>query len=356
VSTTSSPGPVATRAAPPAPGRPRPGRRPAALPGLLTLLVALAVVGVVALAVGSNPIGLGTTWRVLWHPDGSQASVIVHDLRLPRAVLGILVGAALGAAGALMQGHTRNPLADPGLLGVSAGAAFAVVLGISAFGLRSPQAYVWLALLGAAVASVAVFAIGASGGRRPSPLSLVLAGAAVSALLDALTSALVLGDQDALDDYRFWVVGSVSDRGWDVVRDVTPFLVVGLVLAVAHSPSLNVLSLGDDVARALGQRVGLARAVGLLAVMLLTGAATAACGPIGFVGLVVPHVARLWTGPDHRWLVPFSAVLGAILLLGADVVGRVVARPGELQVGIVLAVLGAPFFVALVRRRKLVAL
>jgi iron complex transport system permease protein len=319
------------------------------------LLGVLAAVAVLALAVGSNPIGLGTTWRVLWSPDGSQASVIVHDLRLPRAVLGVLVGAALGAAGALMQGHTRNALADPGLFGVSSGAAFAVVVGIAGLGLRSPQSYVWLALAGAAIASVAVFAIGASGGSRPSPLSLVLAGAAVSAFLDALVSALVLGDQDALDDYRFWVVGTVADRGWDIVRDVTPFLLLGLVVALAHAPSLNVLSLGDDIARALGQRVGLARAVGLVAIMLLTGAATAACGPIGFVGLVVPHLARVKTGPDHRWLVPYSAVLGAILLLGADVVGRVVARPGELQVGIVLAVVGAPFFIALVRRRKLVA-
>jgi iron complex transport system permease protein len=333
-------------------------RRPARprLLGLALLLVVLALVAMVSLAVGSNPIGLGTTWHVLWHRDDSQASIIVHDLRLPRTVLGLLVGAALGAAGALMQGHTRNPLADPGLLGVTAGAAFAVVLGIAVLGITSPHAYVWCAMVGAAAASIAVFAIGAAGGRRPNPLSLVLAGAAVSALLDAFTSAMVLGDPGALDAYRFWIVGSVADRGWDVIGDVLPFLLVGLVLAVVHAPALNVLSLGDDLARALGQRIALARTVGLLAVMLLTGAATAACGPIGFVGLVVPHVARAWTGPDHRWLIPYSAALGAILLVAADVLGRVVARPGELQVGIVLALVGAPFFIALVRRRRLVAI
>jgi iron complex transport system permease protein len=324
--------------------------------GMVVLAALVATAALVSLAVGSKPIDVATTWHALWHPDGSQASVIVHDLRLPRTMLGLLVGAALGAAGALMQGHTRNPLADPGLLGVSAGAALAVVVAIGSFGVRSAHGYVWFALFGAAVASVAVFAISAAGGKRPSPLSLVLAGAAVTALLDAFTSALILADEQTLDAYRFWAVGSVSDGRYDVLRDIAPFALAGLVIAVAHAPTLNVLSLGDDVARALGQRVGAARVVGLTAVMLLTGAATAACGPLSFVGLIVPHIARHWTGPDYRWLVPYSAAIGAAMFVTADIVGRVVARPGELQVGIVLALVGAPFFIALVRRRKLASL
>jgi iron complex transport system permease protein len=324
--------------------------------GLALLLLALAGATLLSLSVGSRALDVGTVWRVLFAPDGSDAAVIVHDLRLPRTVLGLLVGAALGAAGALMQGHTRNPLADPGLLGVTAGASFAVVVAIDVFDVSSPQGYVWFAMAGAAVASTVVFAIGSTGRRGPSPLALVLAGTAVSALLASVTTAMVLRDQQTLDAYRFWVVGSIAGRDQAVVIQVAPYIVVGLVVAMAHAPALNVLSLGEDVARSLGQRVGLTRSVGLAATMTLTGAATAACGPIAFVGLVVPHVARLLTGPDHRWLVPCSALLGSVLLLVADVAGRIAARPGELQVGIVLALIGGPFFVALVRRHRLVAL
>jgi iron complex transport system permease protein len=322
------------------------------------LLLSAAVCGaaLLSLSVGSRAIDVGTVWRVLFDPDGSDSAVIVHDLRLPRTILGLLVGAALGAAGALMQGHTRNPLADPGLLGVTAGASFAVVVAIDVFDVSSAQGYVWFAMAGAAAASAVVFAIGSAGRRGPSPLALVLAGTAVSALLASVTTAMVLRDRQTLDAFRFWVVGSVAGRDQAVVAQVAPYIVVGLAVALAHSPALNVLSLGEDVARGLGQRVGLVRLVGLGATMTLTGAATAACGPIAFVGLVVPHVARLVTGPDHRWLVPFSALLGSVLLLVADVAGRVAARPGELQVGIVLALVGGPFFVALVRRRRLVAL
>ncbi len=309
-----------------------------------------------SLSVGSRAIDVATVWRVLFSPDGSDAAVIVHELRLPRTVLGVLVGLALGAAGALMQGHTRNPLADPGMLGVTNGAAFAVVIAIYAFRITDIQGYVWFALAGAAIASAVVFAIAAAGGRGPSPLALVLAGTAVSALLASFTTALVIRDQQTLDVYRFWVVGSVAGRDQAIAAQITPFIVVGLLVALAHSPALNVLSLGEDVARGLGQHVGRTRVIGLAAIMLLTGAATAACGPIWFVGLVVPHLARHVTGPDHRWLVPYSALLGALLLVCSDVIGRVVARPGELQVGIVLALVGGPFFVALVRRRRLAAL
>jgi iron complex transport system permease protein len=331
-----------------------PSRR--ALTGLVVLVALMVVAAVLSLAVGSRSIDPGTVVRVLFSPDGSDESVIVHELRIPRTIVGVLVGLALGAAGALMQGHTRNPLADPGLLGVAAGASFAVVLAISVFGVGSLSGYVWFAIVGAAIASVVVFAIGSAGGKGPTPLNLVLAGAAVAALLDSFTSSVIVREQDTLDEYRFWVVGSLAGRDMEVAAQVAPFIVVGLVVALAHAPALNVLSLGEDVARALGQRVGLSRAIGLAAIMLLTGAATAACGPIAFLGLVVPHIARHFTGPDHRWLVPYAAAMGAVLILVADVIGRVVARPGELQVGIVLAVIGAPFFIALIRRRRLVSL
>jgi iron complex transport system permease protein len=287
-------------------------------------------------------------------PAGSSDDVVVRSLRLPRTGLGIVVGVALGVAGALVQGHTRNPLADPGLLGVSAGAAFAVCLAVYAFGITSVAGSVWFALAGALVASVVVFGLGTLGGG--TPVTLVLAGAAVTAFLGALTNGLVLSDTQTLDAYRFWAVGSLVGRGDGVLGQVLPFLLAGLLLAAVNAPALNTLQLGEDVARGLGQRIGPARAAGIAAVTLLTGSAVAASGPIAFVGLVVPHVARAITGPDHRWLLPYAGLLGALLLLVSDVVGRVLAAPAELPVGLVLAFVGAPFFVALVRRRKLVAL
>jgi iron complex transport system permease protein len=325
--------------------------------GLWLLLALVVVVCALSTAVGTRSIGLGTVWQAL--TDSStpgDESVIVRELRVPRTLLGVLAGLALGASGALMQGHTRNPLGDPGLLGVTAGASFAVVLSISALGAGTPGGYVWAAFAGALLASVAVFAIGSSGRGGATPVSLALAGAALSYLLFALVQAMTIRERTALDAFRFWIVGALAGRDAEVVVQVAPFVVVGLVLALLNAPALNVLGLGEDVARGLGQRVWLARGTGLAAITLLTGAATAACGPIAFVGLVVPHVARAVTGPDHRWLVPYSALLGVVFLLLADVLGRVVARPGELQVGIVLAVVGTPFFLVLVRRRRLVQL
>jgi iron complex transport system permease protein len=234
---------------------------------------------------------------------------------------------------------------------VTAGASLAVVLAISLLGIGTPAGYVWFAFAGALAGTVAVFLIGSAGRGGGTPVTLALAGAALSALLFAIVRAVLVGDQQTLDSFRFWVVGALAGRGAHIAWQVAPFIVAGLVLAVANARALNLLGLGEDVARGLGQRVWPARVVGLAAVTLLCGAATAACGPIAFVGLVVPHVVRAFTGPDHRWLIPCSALLGAALLLTADVVGRVVARPGELQVGIVLALIGAPFFIALVRRR-----
>jgi iron complex transport system permease protein len=324
----------------------------------LWLLIALVVaVCALSIAVGTRSIGLGTVWHALL--DGStpgDETVIIRELRVPRTLLGLLAGLSLGVAGALMQGHTRNPLGDPGLLGVTAGASLAVVLSIWLLGVDSPAGYVWFAFAGAFLASAAVYLIGSAGRGGATPVSLALAGAALTYLIYALVQAITIRETAALDSFRFWVVGALAGRGADVVVQVGPFVVVGLVLALVNAPALNLLGLGEDVARGLGQRVWLARSVGLLSITLLVGAATAACGPIAFVGLIVPHVARSITGPDHRWLIPYSGLLGVVFLLLADVFGRIVARPGELQVGIVLAIVGTPFFIALIRRRKLVQL
>lgn len=325
--------------------------------GLWLLLLLLAGVCLLSIAVGTRSIGLGTVWQALTDPatPGDDA-IVVRQLRVPRTALGLLVGLALGVAGALMQGHTRNPLGDPGLLGVTAGASLAVVLAISVLGVTDPSGHVWFAFLGALAGTVLVYAIGSAGPGGATPVTLALAGAALSALLYALVRAVLVSDQQALDSFRFWVVGALAGRGADVAWQVGPFIALGLALALVNAPALNLLGLGEDVARGLGQRIWLARAVGLAAITVLAGAATAACGPIAFVGLVVPHAVRALTGPDHRWLVPCSGLAGAALLLVADVVGRVVARPGELQVGIVLALVGGPFFIALVRRRRTAAL
>jgi ABC-type Fe3+-siderophore transport system permease subunit len=323
------------------------------LVGLLLLLGLLVAACVASIAVGTRSIGLGEVWRGLLDSGlTSEEAVIVRQLRVPRTVLGVLVGLALGVSGALMQGHTRNPLGDPGLLGVTAGASLAVVGSIAVLGITSPSGYVWFAFLGALSGTVLVYAIGSAGRGGGTPVTLALAGAALSALLYGLVRAVLVSDQQTLDSFRFWVVGSLAGRGSDVAWQVGPFILPGLLLALANSPALNLLGLGEDVARGLGQRIWLARLVGLTAITLLCGAATAACGPIAFVGLVVPHAVRAVTGPDHRWLIPCAGLAGAVLLLTADVVGRVVVRPGELQVGIVLALLGAPFFIALVRRRR----
>ena len=348
----SSAGP--TSAAVPAP--PTGGLRRRRLLGLGLLAVGLAACALASIAVGAKPIPLDGVWHALVTPTGTEDDIVVRSLRIPRTVLGVMAGGALGLAGALIQGHTRNPLADPGLLGITTGAGFFVVIGIYLFDVSNLYGYVWFAFAGALVASVAVFLLGSVGRGGPTPVTLALAGAAVSALLAALTSAVILVDVQTLDAYRFWAVGSLAGREVEIAGQVQWFLLAGAVIGLAGGPALNALSLGDDVARSLGHSVRRTRTMGVVAITLLAGSATAACGPIAFVGLVVPHIVRSFTGPDYRWLLPASALAGGALLLLADVIGRVVVRPGELQVGIVLALIGGPFFVWLVRRRKMVAI
>ncbi|WP_174186125.1 FecCD family ABC transporter permease [Nocardia barduliensis] len=337
------------------------------LSGLLvsTFLLLLAVLA--GVAVGTRSLAPNIVYDAVHHAltcaggpftcaAGSTEEQIVRGLRIPRTALALVCGAALGIAGALIQGYTRNPLADAGLLGLNAGAAFLAALSVYLFAFSAPEQYIWFAFAGALIAGLVVFGTSSVGGGKASPLSLVLAGAAVTAFLQAMTNAVVLFDALALDTYRFWVIGSVAGRDAGVFWQVLPFLAAGMVLALVAAPGLNLIGLGDEVARGLGVHIGRSRALGLAAVVLLAGAATAAVGPIAFLGLVVPHLARRITGPDYRWLIPYSGILGALLLLVADVAGRLVARPGELEVGAMLAVLGVPFFLAFVRRRKLVNL
>jgi iron complex transport system permease protein len=324
--------------------------------GLPLAALGLAAVVLLSIGVGAKGIPLGDVVDGLLGDDGSESAAIVRELRIPRTLVGIAVGVALGVAGALMQALTRNPLADPGLLGVEAGASAAVVVAIAWLGLSEPGAYVWFAFAGAAVASVMVYVLSSRGRSGATPVRLALAGTAVAAALTAFVYGVTLLDPEAFDEFRFWDVGSLVGRDLTILGDVGPFLLAGLVLAVALARPLNALALGDDSGRALGAHVGRTRALGALAITLLCGGATAVAGPIWFVGLAIPHVARAIVGPDQRWVLAYSLLLAPILLLGADVVGRLVVRPSELEVGIITALVGAPVFIALVRRTRIAQL
>lgn len=322
--------------------------------GLLVALCVLGAIAVLGIAVGSKQIPLADVWHGITHYSGTDTDVIIRDVRLPRTLLGLLAGAALGLAGAVMQALTRNPLADPGVLGINAGASAAVVSGITFFGVTSLSSYVWFAFVGAAVVSAAVYILG--GTRNATPVRLALAGTALTAVLTGYLNAVNLMNTASLDKMRFWTVGSLASATMPTVERIVPFIAVGVVLALLVARPLNAVALGDDQARALGAKLTRTRVAAMAAVTLLCGAATAACGPIVYVGLMVPHAVRAITGPDMRWILPYSAVLSPVLLLGADILGRVVARPGELQVGIVTAVIGGPVFIHLVRRRKMAQL
>jgi iron complex transport system permease protein len=340
----------------PAPGGMTKARRRRVV-GLGTLLAVLVVAAALSLAVGARALSPAEVWHGLFGAPTSdqrltEIRLIVETVRVPRTVLAIVAGIALGIGGALIQGFTRNPIADTGLLGVNTGASFAVVSVIAVFGFSDPFQYVWFAFLGAAVAGVVVFGLASIGRGAGNPLTLALAGQGITVFLMAMTTAVALSNQASLNALRFWNAGSVAGVGFDVIWPVTAFVGVGLVLALTTLPSLNLLNLGDDVARGLGVNIALSRTVGITAITLLAGAATAACGPIAFLGLMVAHVARYLTGPDYRWLVPYAGLLGAVVLLLCDIVGRLVVRPGELDAGVLVALLGAPFFAVLVWRGK----
>lgn len=334
------------------PARWRPTLTLARATGLLLGVVALLVVAALSLRVGSLPVSNADAWNALTHFDpNSYEQTVVRELRVPRTLVGLAVGAALAVAGAVMQGVTRNPLADPFILGVSSGASFAIVTAIYVFHRSLASGYLWFAFAGALAASALVLLIGAAGRGGPTPVKLALAGVVVSAALSAWTSALLLFDQATFDVVRFWLAGSVINRDMGTFATVLPFLLGGSLACLLLGHQLNVLSLGDETARALGMQTGRTRLLCSLLVVIITGAAVSVAGPIGFVGLAVPHMTRAIVGPDYRWILPASLLYGAIFLVGADIVGRVIARPAELEVGIVTAMAGAPFMVMLARQR-----
>lgn len=319
---------------------------------LLLSLGALLVIALASIAVGSKPIAIETVLEALFRYDDSNDHAIIMALRVPRTILGLVVGAALGLAGALIQALTRNPLADPGILGVNAGASFFVMLAVGLFGFTSINSYIWFAFAGAIFATVIVYAIGAVGRGAATPIRLTLAGIAIGAVLSGITSGLALLNPQTFDRLRFWGAGSLTAPGYDNIVIIAPFVAVGIVLALIAARPLNAIALGDDLAASLGANITRTRSIVIVAVTLLAGAATAAAGPIGFIGLMVPHVARWIVGPDQRWILAFTLVLSPSLLLASDIIGRVVMRPGELQVGIVTAFVGAPVLILLARRRK----
>jgi iron complex transport system permease protein len=318
---------------------------------MLAVLVALALAALASVAFGTRVVGWGDVVSALTGNGDDIAQIAVRE-RVPRTVLALMVGAALAVSGAVLQGVTRNPLADPGILGISSGASLAVVVGITWFGLADPAAYIWIAIAGSAIAAVVVWFIGSVGRGGPTPLKLALAGAVTWAAISSLTSAILLPRIDVMDRFRFWQIGGVGGADWERITQVLPFLVVGAVICLGVARGLNTLGLGDDVAAGLGEHIARTRLIAAFAAVTLCGAATAVAGPIAFVGLVVPHLCRLLIGLDHRWLLPFAALAGATLLTIADVVGRIVARPAEVDVGIVTAFIGAPLFIWVVRRQK----
>ncbi|MFJ8787876.1 FecCD family ABC transporter permease [Streptomyces sp. NPDC102462] len=333
------------------PGRRTSTRSLAVLGALLLLLTAVAL----SLAIGSRSLALPTVVHALLHDDGSTAGSVIWDVRVPRTLAGIAAGAALGVAGALIQALTRNPLADPGLLGINAGAATGVVLSITVLGLTSLWVSVWFAMAGAVIAGLLAYSLASGGRGGATPERLALGGAVIAAAFTGFAQTLMLLDAQVLDQLRFWSVGSLARADSATLTAIAPFIGVGLLLALALVRPLNALALGDDAARALGAHLDRTRFLGLLAVTLLCGAATAAVGPLVFVGLAVPHMARMIVGADQRWTLPLSMLLAPALLLFADVLGRVVVRPDELDAGVVTAVVGAPVFIALVRHRRTVS-
>lgn len=336
--------------------RPSATRARALTGGLVLAVAVLAVVTVLSLGLGTRDVSPAGVLEALLAGGGSADGTVIREMRLPRTLLAIAVGAALALGGTILQGLARNPLADPGVLGINAGAATAVVIAALLLGAVPASGLIWFAFAGAGLATIVVYSVAAVGRAGATPVKLALAGAAVTALGTSVTSAILLADPDSLNQLRMWQVGALGGRYFPVLLSLAPYLIAGIVAALFAGRALNTLSLGHDVARSLGLRVGPARAALFVLVTLLCGAATAACGPIVFVGLMVPHLARLLTGPDYRWILAYSAILGPVLVTGCDILGRVLLPAGEVPVGVVVGLLGAPVFIALVRYRRTVDL
>jgi iron complex transport system permease protein len=316
--------------------------------GIVLLLVCL----VFSLSLGAADIELGTIYRALTDFDDSTNHLIVRSVRLPRTLIALVVGAALAVAGAVMQGLTQNPLADPGILGVEIGAAFAVVVATFIFNINSLSVYAWFAFLGATIVAVLVYVIATLSPGGVTPLNLTIAGAVFSALIGTFISGIMIVSQHTLEETRFWLAGSVAGRDLDLLLQALPYLMIGLALALVLGRQITTLSLGEDVAKGLGQNTILVKGLGAVSVVLLAGGSVAIAGPIGFVGLVIPHMARLVVGVDYRWILPYSAIFGAVLLTISDVAARLILRPLELPVGLIMPIIGAPLFLHLVRSRS----
>lgn len=323
---------------------------------LLFLIIFLALCVIASLLFGSRTIGWTGLMDGLFHPDVQSHEAVVVRKRIVRTIFSLLCGAALGVSGALMQAVTRNPIADPSILGVNTGASLFVVCGIAFLDISSANQYIWLAIAGAIITAIFVFGIGSMGASGATPLKLVLAGAATSAILSSLVVAVMIPRTNVMDQFRFWQVGSVGAGSWDSIQLFIPFLVVGLLIALFTAPALNALALGDEVATGLGVRTGTLRMFAALGGVLLCGAATALAGPIGFIGLLATHVVRLIIGPDIRFILPMSALTGAIILTFSDVCGRLLGSPGELEVGILTAFIGAPILILITMKAKMRAL
>lgn len=320
---------------------------------ILVIAIILLIVSIVSsLMLGARVVSYQELMDGLFYTNQDSYGANVVRKRISRTVFSLCCGVALGISGVLMQAVTRNPLADPSILGVNTGATLFVVIGITLFNITTAGEYIWLALIGASITAVFVFGIGSMGRGGATPIKLLLAGAATSAALSSLVTAIIIPSAYAQDQFRFWQVGSVGSGNWDSIKIFLPFLIVGLLIAFISAPALNALALGDDVATSLGVRPGILRAFAIIAGVVLCGAATALAGPIGFIGLLATHAMRFVIGPDLRFLIPMSALAGAIILTFSDVVGRLIASPGELEVGILTAFIGAPILIILAKKSK----
>lgn len=328
------------------PNAPRP-----LLIGAFPLCIAALILAVMAsIAFGAADIHVTTVLDSIFAFDATNTNhLIIQTLRLPRAITAMLVGAALGVAGAIMQGLTRNPLADPGLLGIESGAALAVVGGVFLFQINSLPVYAVFAFIGGTLTALTVYALGSMGRGSATPFKLTIAGAALSSLLSSLTTAILMFNQRSLEEVRFWLAGSVAGREMSLVLEAVPFLLGGLLLAFVMGRQITTLSMGEDIARGLGQNVGWIKLLAAGAVVVLAGSAVALAGPIGFIGLIIPHIVRMFAGVDYRWVLPYSAFLGATFLVVSDLVGRILVNPLEMPVGIITAAIGGPVFIYLVR-------
>ena len=321
--------------------------------GICIAVVLLVIAVAASLMFGSNSLGFSQVVAALSGNGDITTHTVVIEQRVPRTLVVIVVGAALGVAGALIQALTRNPLADPGILGINAGASLAVVAAVAYFGVQGISSYVWWAIAGSVIASIGVYALGGAGQTNVTPARLTLAGVAISMAISALVQTILLSNQHAFNEFRFWAAGSVEGRGWEVLHTVVIIIAIGLVLALIAAPALNALALGDETGKALGVKVIRTRTLVVIAVTLLSGAATAAVGPIMFVGLAVPYMARALCGTDQRLVIPTCIVTAPAFLLLADVAARVVVMPLEIQTGIMSALVGGPLFIAIVRRKNM---